>query len=180
MTARRLGVVVRGILLLSAAACTNEAPAGNLQGGGSMQLTSDAFADGGTIPPEHSCDGPDTSPPLAWSRVPDGVAAFALVVDDPDAGGFVHWVLSDVPGDRRELEADEGDAVGVPGRNDFGRTGWGGPCPPSGEHRYVFTLYALDESLDLGDEARADDVRREVADHALAEASLTGLYTRRR
>ena len=145
-----------------------------------MQLTSDAFAEAGAIPPEHTCDGADTSPPLAWSGVPDGTAEFALLVEDPDAGGFVHWVLSGIPGDRRELAAGEGDGVGLPGRNDFRRTGWGGPCPPSGEHRYVFTLIALDAPLDLGDGATARDVRAAADESGLGEAQLTGVYTRRR
>lgn len=145
-----------------------------------MQLTSDAFSDGAPIPSQHTCDGADTSPALAWSDIPDGTAAFALVVDDPDAGGFVHWALSDIPGDRRDLPSGEGDSIGNPGRNDFRRSGWGGPCPPSGEHRYVFTLYALDAPLELGEGADADELRTAMADHVLAEGALTGVYTRSR
>jgi len=122
--------------------------------------------------------GADTSPSLAWSDVPDGTAAFALIVDDPDARGFVHWVLIDIPGDRREIAAGEGDRVGMPGSNDFGRTGWAGPCQPSGEHRYVFTLHALDAPLELGQGASADQVRGALAEHSRAEARLTGVYTR--
>ena len=144
-----------------------------------MQLTSSAFTDGTAIPTAHTCDGADVSPPLEWADVPDGVGAYALIVTDPDAGGFVHWVLADVPGDLRELPEGQGDAIGVPGRNDFGRSGWGGPCPPSGEHRYVFTLYALPARLDLGGTPTADALRSAADDAALAFAELTGVYRRR-
>jgi Raf kinase inhibitor-like YbhB/YbcL family protein len=174
MTVRRHRQVVGGLLVV----CTIGCSAGNLQEGSAMELTSAAFAEGATIPSAHTCDGADTSPPLAWSDVPDGTAAFAVLVEDPDAGGFVHWVLGDIPGDLRELPAGEGDAIGVPGRNDFRRTGWGGPCPPSGEHRYVFTLYALDTALDLAEGASADELRSAMRDHVLAEGRLTGVYSR--
>ena len=143
--------------------------------GSAMNLTSSAFTDGGAIPVEHTCDGADTSPPLAWTDVPDGVKAFAILVTDPDAGGFVHWVLTDIPGDVRELPAGEGDRLGVAGANDFGGSGWGGPCPPSGEHRYEFRLYALPERLRL-DDPTADEVRSAAA---VATGELLGVYARR-
>ena len=139
-----------------------------------MHLTSSAFTDGEGIPVEHTCDGADTSPPLAWTDVPDGVAAFALLVTDPDAGGFVHWVLADIPADVRQLPAGEGDAIGVPGANGLGGTGWVGPCPPSGEHRYEFRLLALPELIGL-EEPTADDVR---GASALAAGELLGVYAR--
>ena len=164
-------------VMLVIGACT-PTPAGSSEEAPGMRLSSEAFEEGSAIPSDHTCDGPDTSPPLAWSDVPDGTAAFALIVDDPDARGFVHWVLIDIPGDRRDLAAGEGDDVGVPGSNDFGRTGWAGPCPPSGEHRYVFTLYALDAPLELGEGASADQVRGALADHSRGEAQLTGVYIR--
>lgn len=147
---------------------------------GPMKLTSDAFDEGETIPSRHTCDGDDVSPPLAWTDAPEATAAFVLVVRDPDAGGFVHWLLTDIPGDARELPEGEGDAIGAPGPNDFGRSGWGGPCPPSGEHRYLFTLTALPEPLavDLSDGAAA--VERAAAERALAQATLTGVYRRGR
>lgn len=145
-----------------------------------MRLTSPAFDDGGSIPPQYTCDGDDVPPPLAWDEVPDATAAFVLVVDDPDAGGFLHWLLADIPGDARELPEGGGDAIGMPGRNDFGRTGWGGPCPPSGEHRYVFTLYALSEPVQVDTDASADEVREAIAHRVHAEARLTGVYARQR
>jgi Raf kinase inhibitor-like YbhB/YbcL family protein len=140
-----------------------------------MELTSNSFADGEAIPARHTCDGDDVSPPLAWTDVPDGTAAFVLIVDDPDAGGFVHWLLTDIPGDARELPEGAGDAVGRPGPNDFGRPGWGGPCPPA-EHRYVFTLFALREPIENVNDA--DAARRQAEDAALARATLTGRYAR--
>jgi Raf kinase inhibitor-like YbhB/YbcL family protein len=144
-----------------------------------MQLTSPAFTDGGAIPQEYTCDGGDVSPPLAWDGVPEGTDSFALIVTDPDAGGFVHWVLVDIPGDVRELAEGEGDRVGRPGRNGFGGTGWGGPCPPSGQHRYVFELLALSRPLEIAGEVSADRVRSAAAGATLARGELTGVYARR-
>jgi len=123
-------------------------------------------------------DGDGVSPPLAWDAVPDGTAAFALLVTDPDAGGFVHWVLSDIPGDAGELPEGEGDTIGTPGRSSGGGTGWTGPCPPSGEHRYEFRLYALSEPLGLSEAASADDLRAAVSDLAIGQGMLTGVYAR--
>jgi Raf kinase inhibitor-like YbhB/YbcL family protein len=170
----RSAVLVVGLL----AACSAAAPtATRVPEVTTMQLTSSSFAEGEPIPPEHTCDGADTSPPLAWSGVPDGTESFALIVDDPDARGFVHWVLTDIPADARELRAGEGDALATPGSNDFGRTGWAGPCPPSGEHRYVFTLYALPGPVP--DASSADAVRDHAEGAALGRATLTGAYSRR-
>lgn len=143
-----------------------------------MRLRSEAFGEGEAIPSVHSCDGEDRSPPLAWEDAPEGTAVFALIVDDPDARGFVHWVLVDIPGSEPGVAEGEGDSVGVPGRNDFGRIGWGGPCPPSGEHRYVFTLYALSAPLELTGTVDAASVRGALGDRVLAQAQLTGVYRR--
>ena len=143
-----------------------------------MELTSEAFGEGGSIPVQHTCDGDNISPPLAWDDVPEGAAAFVLVVEDPDAGGFVHWLLTDIPGDSRELPEGAGDAIGMPGHNDFGLSGWGGPCPPSGEHRYVFTLYALSEPIQIEADASPQAVREAIAHRLIGEAQLTGVYAR--
>jgi Raf kinase inhibitor-like YbhB/YbcL family protein len=141
-----------------------------------MELTSDAFPDGGAMPPRYTCDGDDVSPPLRWTGVPGSVAAFILVVRDPDAGGFVHWVLTDIPGDARELPDGAGDGIGMPGPNDFGRTGWAGPCPPSGEHRYVFELTALSEPLQADPGDGIDGIERAARERVVAQARLTGTY----
>lgn len=147
----------------------------------SLRLTSPAFADGAPIPARYGCDGANASPPLAWNGAPDATQAFALLVTDPDARGFVHWVAVDIPASSRGLtEGASGTwAAGREGRNDFGRTGWGGPCPPSGSHRYVFELFALAAPLDLSGTPSAADVRRALAGRVIAEARLTGTYHRR-
>lgn len=145
---------------------------------GSMQLTSPAFAEGGEIPAKYGCSGEDVSPPLAWTDVPEEVDSFVLIVTDPDAGGFVHWVLTDIPGHVRELPEGSGDNAGIPGRNGFGRTGWGGPCPPSGVHRYVFELLAVAEPLVLGGEPTESRVRGAAEGRTVARAELSGTYSR--
>ena len=142
-----------------------------------LSLTADAFADGEQIPSEFTCDGPDRVPTLRWSGAPEGTAEFALVMHDPDAGGFVHWVVAAIPADATEL-GDQLPAGAVAGRNDFGRTGYGGPCPPSGTHGYVFTLLALSEPLGLTGEVTARAVRQAAEGRTLATAVLTGNYRR--
>ena len=114
-------------------------------------LTSTAFADGDPIPREYSCHGEDVSPALAWRAVPEGTAALVLFVDDPDGGDWVHWSVLDLPGVDGELPRGVAPSADPPqqGRNDFRRTGYGGPCPPSGNHHYRFTLYALAAPLGL-------------------------------
>ncbi len=141
-----------------------------------MKLTSSAFTGGGAIPSRFTCDGPNVSPQLAWEDVPEGTEAFALIVRDPDAREFVHWLLSNIPGDLRELPEGQGDAIGTPGVNGFRATGWGGPCPPSGEHRYVFTLYALSARLPAA--GNLDEVLDGVERVSLGKAELTGAYQR--
>ena len=144
-------------------------------------LESTAFADGGAIPRKFTCDGEDASPVLTWSGAPDRTAAFALIVDDPDARGFVHWVAYDLTGSATGglAEAVSASPDAPPqGRNDFGRIGWGGPCPPSGTHRYRFSLMALDRMLELTGTPSADDVRSAAMGHVLGEAVLTGTYRR--
>jgi Raf kinase inhibitor-like YbhB/YbcL family protein len=162
-----------------------ETPAGD--GDGQFTLSAVDFADGEAIPTQFTCDGDDTSPALTWSGAPGGTAAFALIVDDPDAPTeqpFIHFVVYDLPGGETGLEAGipvpaQPDAGGSQGRNDFGRTGWGGPCPPAGEtHEYVFTLYALDQALGLAPGATKDEVLAAAEGHVLGEAVLTGTYGR--
>ncbi|HET6381121.1 MAG TPA: YbhB/YbcL family Raf kinase inhibitor-like protein [candidate division Zixibacteria bacterium] len=144
-----------------------------------LTVSSSAFGEGGAIPSQYTCDGADTSPPLAWQGAPEGTRSFAVLVTDPDARGFVHWVLTDIPADVSELPEGQGDAIGVPGANDFSRDGWGGPCPPSGQHRYEFRVYAVSETLGLGEGASADQLRAALQGKVLAEGVLTGVYARR-
>src|SRR5919197_6162289 len=116
-----------------------------------LEITSGAFEEGATIPRRHTCDGENVSPPLAWSGAPEGTRSLALIVDDPDApvGTFAHWLAWGL--DREAGGLGEGERAPSEGRNDFGRTGYGGPCPPRGHgrHRYFFRLYALAGELDL-------------------------------
>jgi len=145
-------------------------------------LSSTAFSAGGSIPRRFTCDGEDVSPDLAWSGAPDGTAALVLVVDDPDARGWVHWIVLDLPGSAEgslPLGASRAPAAPAQGTNDFRRSGWGGPCPPSGTHRYVFTLYALAAPLGLPGEPDGATVRGALGRATvLGEAVLEGTYRR--
>ena len=145
-----------------------------------FRLTSTAFEQGGAIPPRHTCDDEDVSPALAWSGTPDGAQSLALVVDDPDAPGrtFLHWLAWGLAPDAAGLE--EGEAAPVEGRNDFGSTGYRGPCPPPGHgpHRYVFRLHALDAPVEVRAGAGRDELERALADHVLGRAELVGTYER--
>jgi len=152
-----------------------------------FELISSAFSGGEAIPRRYTCDGEDLSPALAWEDAPEGVASFALIMDDPDApvGTWVHWVLFNIPGTARSLE--EGMAPDAQladgsrhGSNSWGRLGYGGPCPPSGIHRYFFKLYALDEALDLEPGASKEDLLEAIQGHVLAQTELMGTYSRAR
>ena len=148
-----------------------------------FELTSPAFEAGAAIPRKFSCDGENVSPPLEWMGAPDETAAVALIVDDPDARAFVHWVLFDATGSQSGgLAEGVSSSPDAPpqGTNDFRKLGWGGPCPPSGTHRYRFTLYALDQALALTGTPSADDVRAAMQGHVLGDAELEATYTRSR
>lgn len=152
-------------------------------------VTSRSFMHDRAIPARHTCDGPNVSPPLAWTGVPAGAKSLALIVDDPDAPDpaapkitWVHWVLYNIPPDANGLAegiaAKDLPAGTLQGINDWHRTGYGGPCPPVGKHRYFFKLYALDIVLpDLKHPAQAD-LEKAVQGHVLAHAELIGLYQR--
>ena len=144
-----------------------------------FSLSSSAFAEGEAIPSDYTCDGPDLQLPVAWAGVPEGTAELALVMDDPDAGGFVHWVVVGIPPNVTEL-SDPLAGGARHGRNGFGRTRYNGPCPPSGTHTYVTTLYALSESLNLGPEPGAQAVRDAADGKILRTAVLNGRYRRQR
>jgi Raf kinase inhibitor-like YbhB/YbcL family protein len=156
--------------------------------GGTMALhiTSPDFSDGEVIPKRFTCDAQDVSPKLEWKGPPANTESFALIMDDPDApaGTWVHWVLYDVPADARELPErlpmQEQLASGArQGRNDFGKTGYGGPCPPPGKpHRYFFKLYALDTKLNLKPGVTKVDLEQTMKSHIVAQAELIGKYGR--
>ena len=150
-----------------------------------LEITSSAFSEDTMIPTRYTCDGPDVSPDLAWSGVPDTAQSLALICDDPDApmGTWVHWVLFNIPAGTSGLPAEiPPDAVlengGRHGTNDFGRLGYGGPCPPGGTHRYFFKLYALDTELDLASGITKAQLLEAMEGHILAEAQLMGKYKR--
>ena len=152
----------------------------------SLQLTSSAFAAGGAIPKRFTCDGEDVPPPLAWTGAPAGTRSFALVVDDPDApmGTWVHWVLYDLPDTTAALPEAVTASTLPPGThegtNSWKRTGYGGPCPPSGRHRYFHKLYALDIVLPDLDRPTRAELEKAMAGHVLAQTELVGTYQRSR
>ncbi len=143
-----------------------------------MRLTSPAFEHEGDIPARYTCDGDDVSPALSIAGLPSDTVSLALIMDDPDApsGTWVHWVAYDISPSTGVPEGVE--SLGTAGVNSWGRTGYGGPCPPSGTHRYVFTLYALDAASHLAPGADKAAVLDALADHVLANAVLMGHYRR--
>ncbi len=153
--------------------------------GAEMDLNSQAFRPGGMIPAKYTCDGADISPPLTLPDPPAGTKSFALIMDDPDApvGTWVHWVIWNIPATTRALEENIPKTASLPngarqGTNDFKRIGYGGPCPPSGTHRYFFKLYALDTTLNLPPETTKSVLEDTMRGHILVQADLIGKYTR--
>ena len=151
-----------------------------------MTLKSPAFQQNGHIPSKYTCEGEDVSPPLAWEGAPNGAKSLVLIIDDPDAPDpkapkmvWVHWVIYNMPPDTKSLPENAGKARlpqgALLGLNDFKKTGYGGPCPPIGRHRYFHKLYALDITLDLRD-ATKSQIERAMRGHVLANAELIGTY----
>ena len=134
--------------------------------------------EGGRIPSKYTCDGDNVNPPLDIKGIPDGTESLVLIVDDPDApmGTWDHWVVWNIP---PKAEMGEDSVPGTEGMNDFRKHSYGGPCPPSGTHRYFFKVYALDTKLDLAPNSRKQDVERSMKGHVLAQGQLVGLYSRR-
>jgi Raf kinase inhibitor-like YbhB/YbcL family protein len=141
-------------------------------------VTSSAFADGQPVPKQFTCDGDDTAPPITVRDPPEGTKSFAVITDDPDApkGTFTHWLAYDIPAESNALRTTAGKTL----KNDFGRNGYGGPCPPPGhgQHRYYFNVYAVDApALDISGDSRAD-LEAALKDHTLATARIMGRYER--
>jgi len=150
-------------------------------GGAKMKITSSAFQEGAEIPSKFTCDGADTSPPLQIADIPSEAKSLALIVDDPDApsGLFTHWLVWNIPpqtGSVREGSAPKG----AQGANDFGKSGYGGPCPPSGTHRYYFKVFALDRELDLPFGAKRGQLDAAMKGHVVAQGELMGRYSRQK
>ena len=143
-----------------------------------MKVTSKAFEDGGMISAKYTCDGDDINPPLSISDVPAKTQSLALIVDDPDApiGDWVHWLVWDI--DAKTTGIKEDSVPGTEGTNDFRRTKYGGPCPPSGTHRYMFKVYALDARLNLPQSTTKKSLQAAMQGHILSEARLSGKYKR--
>lgn len=146
-----------------------------------MWIFSPSFQHSERIPSQHTCDGANTIPPLQFSEVPEEAKSLALIVDDPDApmeGSFVHWVIWNIDPSVQEIAENSIPSGAVQGVNDFGNIGYGGPCPPSGDHRYQFKLYALDKKLDLEKGAKKAEVEAAMEGSVLENATLMGLYSR--
>jgi Raf kinase inhibitor-like YbhB/YbcL family protein len=150
-----------------------------------MEVLSSVFNDGAMIPDKYTCDDIDISPPLKWSSVPDGTKTFAIICDDPDApmGTWVHWVLFNLPANINELSEDVPLLEILPngakqGRNDFGKIGYGGPCPPGDTHRYYFKIYALSEELKVEAGITKSELLKAMGGHILSEGQLMGRYKR--
>jgi Raf kinase inhibitor-like YbhB/YbcL family protein len=181
-------VVSAVIAMLLFCCCKGKEQADSEAAGGEkmeIKVTSSAFTEGGLIPPKYTCDGSNVSPPLQWEGVPEGTKSIALISDDPDApmGTWVHWVLFNLPADCTGLEENIPPDKTLPngasqGTTDFKRIGYGGPCPPSGTHRYFFKIYALDTKLDLAAGAKKSELLKAMEGHILGQGQLIGKYKR--
>ena len=151
-----------------------------------LKVTSSAFQQGGPIPTKYTCEGDDISPPLSWSAVPANAKSVAMIVDDPDAPDpakpqrvYVHWVVYNIPTKTTSLAENASKAAltggAAQGKNDWGNTSYGGPCPPIGRHRYFFKLYALDTTLNLRDPTKAD-LEKAMNGHVVDSGELMGTY----
>jgi Raf kinase inhibitor-like YbhB/YbcL family protein len=184
-----LGARLGSLLGLSALAAACSSSNSEIEGSSAtaIQLESPAFAANGLIPAQYTCDGENVSPPLRWNTPPAATKSFALISDDPDAprGTFVHWVLYNLPPDARALlEGVPTEAIlangAIQGKSDFGKIGYGGPCPPGGTHRYFFKLYALDRQLSLEPGATKDQLLAAMDGYVVAMGELIGRYSRKR
>jgi Raf kinase inhibitor-like YbhB/YbcL family protein len=169
-------LISMAILLLLASGATSK-EAGKMS---TLSIESPAFKNNASIPRNYTCDGKDVNPPLVIRGVPDGAQSLALIVDDPDApmGTWVHWVVWNIDPATMQVGENSVPSGAQQGKNDFRKTSYGGPCPPSGTHRYFFKLYALDTKLNLGSNATKADVEKAMKGHILGEAQTMGLYKR--
>jgi Raf kinase inhibitor-like YbhB/YbcL family protein len=151
-----------------------------------ITIKSSVFQEGQMIPAKYTCEGKNTSPPLKWGPVPDGTMSIALICEDPDApmGTWNHWLMWNIPAKRQELQENIPKISELPdgvrqGTNSNGQTGYTGPCPPSGTHRYYFRLYALDAKLDLAGDVSKENLLDAMNGHVIAEGSIMGTYQRK-
>jgi hypothetical protein len=146
-----------------------------------MKIKSSAFENNSYIPSKYTCDGENINPPLEILDIPEGTQSLVLIVDDPDApaGTFLHWLIWNISPDTSLIEEKSLPPGAIQGRNDFGRKNYGGPCPPSGTHRYFFKVYALNKKLDLPEGSSLNQVQEAIKDQILDQAQLIGLYQRK-
>ena len=154
---------------------------GGLGAAGDLRISSSIFEDHGNIPGKYTCDGANVNPPLKIENVPPEAKSLVLVLDDRDApkGTFVHWILWNIPPDTKEIKENSAPEAAIRGLTDFKKRKYGGPCPPSRTHRYVFKIYALDTQLDLNPNSSKKEVEKAMKGRVIAEAQMTGLYKRR-
>jgi len=147
----------------------------------SFSVATSAFQTGGDIPAKFTCNGANVNPELKINGVPNGAKSLVLIVDDPDAprGLFTHWILWNIDPKTTDIGENSVPAGGVQGTNDFGKRNYGGPCPPSGTHRYFFKIFALDSKLDLKPSAGRAELDGAMKDHVLTKAELIGRYSHR-
>ena len=147
-----------------------------------MKITSSAFQEGGNIPSKFTCDGADVNPALRFEGAPVEAKSLALIVDDPDApsGLFTHWLAWNIDPKTTDVAENSAPAKAVQGTNDFPKTGYGGPCPPSGTHRYFFKIFALDQMLDLKAGAKRAEVDAAMRGHVIAQGELMGRYSKQK
>jgi Raf kinase inhibitor-like YbhB/YbcL family protein len=145
-----------------------------------MEIKSRAFNNNGNIPKRYTCDGENINPPLEILNIPDDTKTLAIVVDDPDAPykTWVHWLLWDIPVEEHSIEEGQPPQSAVYGTNDFDKLEYGGPCPPSGTHRYFFKVYALDSHLEVPEGASKDELMNVIEQHKIESAQLIGLYSK--
>ena len=172
---------MRKAIIVGVSATLLAAIASFAAGGAKMKITSSAFQEGANIPSKFSCDGANTSPPLQISDVPSGAKSLVLIVDDPDApsGLFTHWAVWNISPQTSTI-AEGSTPKGTQGTNGFGKSGYGGPCPPSGTHRYYFKIFALDRELDLPFGAKRGQLDAAMKGHVVAQGELMGRYSRKK
>jgi hypothetical protein len=187
MTDMRRGIIIAAamtVLVVAVIIMTKDWPAQvreiTFSSSGNMRILSPDFESNTLIPSRYSCDGEDINPKIVISGVPEKAASLALIIDDPDAsvGNWVHWVVWNIAPGLTEIAAGSVPPGSIQGVTSFGKSGYGGPCPPSGEHRYFFKMYALDEMLDLPEEATASELETAMEGHVLDKAGLIGVYGR--
>lgn len=171
------------LLLIGALWTALSVPAQAEEATGKIEVRSPAFGEGEMIPVDFTCEGADMSLPIEWANVPSGTKSLAILMEDPDApsGNWTHWLVYDLPPSLRRLPAGIPAAElmsygGMQGRTDFGKPGYGGPCPPQGIHRYFFKVYALDKMLGLRPGVSKQELFKAMQGHVLAEGQLTGTY----